>query len=175
MAKNEKDNEATEKADIENNGTRLKELDLGKPIFEANGKEYFIEPHVSAERYKEMQLLEVHLGFGLDYKTMNENLREIYEDLNEQQFADAAVGIYNLMEGVGDVESREMPVMKYCTMFINTDKEDRRVVDEKVMNAKLEDWKKEGIAYHSFFLTAINMVNGLKENLEKHIQDTSKK
>lgn len=164
--------DATEKA---NDGTKLKELDIGQKVFSANGKEYFIEPHVSAERFREMQLIEIQLGFEIDYKKMSQRLAELYQLLNEQNFADAAVLCYNLQNGIADIENREMPILRYCAMFINTEKEDRRKVDEKVIDEKINDWNQEGISYHSFFLTAISMVNGLKENYEKHIQDTSRK
>jgi hypothetical protein len=154
-------------------GERLRQLELGKQTFEANGKTYFIEPHVSAARFQEMQLLEIDLGFGMDYKSMFENLKALYGMINEMQFADAAVTVHNMMDGIGLIEEKHHPIMRYCAMFINREKEDRRKVDELIVTAKIKDWEEEGIDYHSFFQLALSMVRGLKENLEKHIQDTS--
>jgi hypothetical protein len=154
-------------------GERLRQLELGKQTFEANGKTYFIEPHVSAARFQEMQLLEIDLGFNLDYKVMFEKLQEAYNSLNEQQFADAAVTIRNIQDGIGLMEDRHHPIMRYCAMFINREKEDRRKVDELIVEQKIKDWNEEGIDYHSFFRLALSMVRGLKDNLEKHIRDTS--
>jgi len=155
----------------ENN--RLTSLDLAVTEFVANGKLYFIEPEISVERFQKMQEIEIELAYGVSYKKMFEGLKECYEYLNDQQFADAAVFLHNLMNSIGKLEERESPIMEYCTMFINTADEDRKVVDEKVMSNKLEDWKKEGINYHSFFLLAVNMVRGLKENYLEFIQSTS--
>lgn len=155
-------------------GDRLRELELGKQLFVlGNGNQYFIEPHVSAARFKEMQLLEVDLGFDMDYKKISERLGEAYEHLNNQNFADAAVEIRNIMDGVAMTENKHMPIMRYCAMFLNRAGEDRRIVDELVVDAKIKDWEDEGITYHSFFLLAINMVRGLKESYEKHTLDTS--
>lgn len=162
--------EATAKA---NDGRRLKELTLGNQVFIANGKEYFIEPHLSAERYREMQLLEIDLGFGMSFKRIHEQLGDLYGMLNDMNFADAAILVYNMRQGVGDIESRQMPILRYCAMFINTSDEDRRKVDEKVIADKIADWEEEGIEYKSFFHLAINMVNGLKESYKQHTQDIS--
>ena len=172
MDENKKTKQKEMETKTEGIGYRLKELDLGKKLFEANGKIYFIEPHVSAARFREMQLLEIDLGFDMDYKKLSENLQEAWDFLNQQDFADAAVCIRNMMEGIALTEDKQMPIMRYCAMFLNRDGEDRRVVDEMVVDSKIADWEAEGITYHSFFQLAINMVRGLKESYDKHTQDT---
>jgi hypothetical protein len=155
-------------------GKKLKEIDLNDLKFTANGKEYFVEPQVSAERFAMMQELEIELGFGIKYKTLFDGLGEAYKLLNDGRNADAAVHIHQLQEGIAGLETRDYVIMQYCACFINTMDEDRRVYDEKIMLEKIEDWNKEGITYQSFFPLAINMVNGLKENYLLYTEDTLK-
>ena len=158
---------------MEKKGTKLKKLTLNESEFVANGKLYFIEPELSAERFKRMQELEIELGFGANYKHLFDGLKKSYGLLNENKFADAAVFIHNLMNSLAGLEERRDPIMEYCAMFINTAGEDRRKVDEKMIESKINDWKEEGINYHDFFRLAVNMVRGLKENYLKSIQDIS--
>jgi len=160
---------------MENKGTKLKQIKLEELEFEANGKMYFIEPEVSAERFAKMQELEIELGFGVDYKTMFDGLGEAYELLNSGRNADAAVHVHHIRESIGGLENREYPIMQYCACFINTKDEDRRKWDEKIQGDKIKDWNEEGISYTSFFPLAINTVRGLKENYLRFIQDTSQK
>jgi len=155
--------------------TKLKKLSISDSEFIANGKLYFIEPELSAERFARMQEIEIELGYNVSYDTLHKGLSKSYNLLNENKFADAAVFIHNLMNSIGNLEERKEPIMQYCSMFINTVDEDRRKVDEKIMSQKIEDWKEEGIDYHSFFRLAINMVRGLKENYLKSIRDISLK
>lgn len=154
-------------------GERLKLLDLGKLVFEANGNKYFIESHISPARYKQMELLSVHLGFGSAYKMVFEGLMDAREFLNKTDFVDSAVCIDNILNGISELESNKSIIMRYCAMFINREGEDRRIVDDIIVNEKISDWEKEGIAHDSFFKLAVNMVNGLKKNYEKYIQDIS--
>lgn len=156
-----------------NKGTKLKKLTLSETEFVANGKLYFIEPEISAARFQRMQELEIELGFSLSYDKMFKGLKESYELLNKQKFADAAVFLHNLMTSIGKLEEKKTYIMEYCAMFINSADEDRRVVDEKIIEQKMKDWEEEGMDYHSFFTLAVNMVHGLKENYLKFIHDTS--
>lgn len=155
------------------NGKQLKKLAITDKSFEANGKTYFIEPEISAERFQKMQELEIELGYGSSYKKLYEGLGQVYSLLNQNKFADSAVHVHNLMNSLATLEERRSPIMEYCACFINTESEDRRKFDEKVVADKIADWEEEGIDYFSFFNLAVNMVSGLKENYLKFIQDTS--
>ena len=126
----------TEKED--NKGYRLKTLDLGKLVFEANGVKYFIESHISPARYKEMELLSVHLGFGQTYNMVFDGLNEAREFLNEAKFVDSAVCIDNTINGISEIANNHHAILRYCAMFINRDKEDRRVVDDVMINEKID-------------------------------------
>jgi len=154
-------------------GTKLKELTFGENLFEANGKTYFVEPQISAERFAKMQELEIELSFGFNYEHHFKNLQKVKDMLNKSNFVDSAVLVHNMLKSVAGIEDREHPVMWYCACFINREDEDRRGIDEKVFADKIADWNKEGIDYHSFFRLAVNMVRGLKENYKEYIQNIS--
>lgn len=154
-------------------GTKLKVLDFDGLNFEANGVKYFIEPHISAERFAMMQELEIELAFGIDYKKMFTAWQEQEAYLNGMQFVDASVQARGMLNGIADLESRRYPILQYCACFINSTDEDRRAYDEKIMNDKVENWLSEGIDYQSFFKLAVNMVRGLKENYNEYILSIS--
>jgi len=155
------------------NGTKLKELKFGDNTFEANGKKYFVEPQISSERFAKMQELEIELSFGFNYEHHFKNLQKLKENLNKSNFVDSAVLVQNMLTSVADLEDRRHPVMWYCACFINREGEDRRGIDEKEFEDKINDWNLEGIDYHSFFRLAVNMVRGLKENYKEYIRNIS--
>jgi len=152
---------------------RLKQLDLDTGRFTANGREYYIDSQLSADRFYKMQELSYDLGFGVTYEELFKNLGELYELLNAQKFADSSVMCHNLMNGIADLENREMPVLKYCACFINFEGEDTRYWNEKIAGEKINDWMEEGIEFQGFFLLSLTMVRGLRENYNNHIQSIS--
>jgi hypothetical protein len=156
-------------------GTKLKELKFGVNTFEANGRKYFVEPQISSERFAKMQELEIELSFGFNYEHHFKNLRKLEENLNKSNFVDSAVLVRNMLTSIADIEERKHPVMWYCACFINREDEDRRGIDEKIFQDKIDDWNTEGIDYHSFFRLAINMVRGLKENYKEYIRSISQR
>ncbi|MCA9497090.1 MAG: hypothetical protein KC589_09165 [Nanoarchaeota archaeon] len=153
--------------------TQLKKITLDEPTFVANGNNYFIEPELSIDRFKEMQKIEIEFSFGVSYRELFNGMKSCYETINKGQFGDTAIKMHNLMSSVSGIDDREHPMLRYCAMFINREGEDRRLVDEKVMNEKIEDWRIEGISMNDFFKLAVNMVSGLKENYLHYIQSIS--
>lgn len=157
----------------EENKNKLKKLTISDTSFEANGKKYFIEPEISPERFAKMEELQIELGFGVSYKKMFEAWSDQKEYLNNLNFVDAAVQADNMMNGIAGIEDRRHTILQYCACFINTEDEDRRRFDEKIVAQKIADWEEEGFDYLSFFNLAVNMVSGLKRNYLKFIQDIS--
>lgn len=143
--------------------SELKTIDLNQPSFEANGKTYTIEGGLSIERYAEFQILEKELAYGLTVKGMFDKINDGYQLLNQQRFADAAVLMNNLMRGVSKMEEREPVILKICALFCNTEGEDRTVINDDMITAKIGDWKKEGIDFKCFFQLASSSVSGLLE------------
>jgi hypothetical protein len=153
----------------------LKRLDLSKPSFQAGGKTYHIESTMSIERYSLFQQFELELGYNLSFKQMFDSLTDIYELLNKQKFADAAVLTYNTMKGFTKLEEKEPYVLRYCALFMNTDDEDRRMISEDQITQKIQDWQEEGYAIQDFLAFALNSIPSFIESYRSATQSISEK
>lgn len=140
----------------------LKQLDTTKPSFVANGVTYHIESQLSIERFCEYQLLEKEAGFGMSFKKIFENLQDLHKLMNGVKFVEAAVKLDNLMRGVAKLEEREPTLLKICALFINTEDEDRAVINNDMIVKKIDDWKQE-YDVKGFFTLALNTVDGFME------------
>lgn len=156
--------------------TELKRIDLTKPSFYANGIKYNIESSLSIERFCEYQLLEKEAGFNMSFKSLFDNLLELHGLMNSVKFVEAAVLLDNMMRGVAKLEEREPVMLRLCTLFINTDDEDRTIINNDLMVKKIEDWKKE-YDVRDFFTLALNTVDGflgIYENVSQSILGNKK-
>lgn len=150
-------------------------LELQK--FEANGKTYFLEPHISLDRYKASLKLELEISYQTTFKKHYQSLEALYENLNKMQLVDASVKLRDTLESLrrlDDVKDHH-PVLKYCALVLNTENEDRNAVDEKVIEEKIADWKAAGIPMNSFFAVVLRSVNGLLPIYRENTRDTSAK
>lgn len=142
--------------------TKLMKLTPDMKTFTANGVKYTIEDSISEKRWAIYLRLQAQLGFNLHFGEMFEELRSAYQYLNKNEIANAAVKIYNLMEGVKHVGEAETPtIIAMCALFINTDDEDRRTITDEMIEKKRHDWNEEGIDMNSFFQLAIHSIPGL--------------
>lgn len=156
----------------------LEKIDIiGEGQFVANGKTYFLEPQISLERFRAMSQYEIEISFATSFKKHWEDLKELRAMLNEARFVDSAVRLRDIMEGLHRIQDarNHHPIMWYCTLILNTDNEDRRAVDEKVMDEKIRDWEREGIPISCFFELVLHTVNGLPGSLRDVILSTSEK
>ena len=154
----------------------LKEFDIIKDgEFEANGKIYFLEPQISIERFRKMNEFEIELSFATTFKKHYAGLNELRAIMNEARFVDGAVKLNDIMLGMHKIldNSNHHPILKYCALILNTDQEDRRAYDEKVMNDKIKDWQEEGVPIMSFFSVALHTVSGLHPSLKDVFHNTS--
>lgn len=154
----------------------LKKIDIiANGEFVANGKTYFLEPQISIERFKKMNEFEIELSFATTFKKHYASLRELKDIMNQARFVDGAVKLNNIMVGMHRVldNTNHHPILKYCALILNTDDEDRKAYDEKVMNDKIKDWQEEGVPIESFFSVALHTVNGLHPSLKDVFHNTS--
>lgn len=142
---------------------QLKNIDLKKPMFTANGKEYYIESQMSIERYCEWQVLEKELAFGVDFEKMYGNLKKLYTMINKQEFANAAVALNTMITGVSRIKDQEPTILKMVALFINEKNEDRTKWSQDNYVTKIQDWKTEGIPIQDFFALALTLVPGLSD------------
>ena len=151
-----------------------KRLNLEEKTFVANGRTYHVTQHVCIDRFIEFERLQAHAGFGIDFKNIYEKLGKAYEHMNKNKLADAAVIIHNLANGIGEnLNDRAHPILNMCALFINREDENAGVLDEDLMEAKIEDWKAEGYAMNDFFQLAFNYVDGFIPAYNEIIQSIS--
>ena len=150
----------------------LKTLDINTKEFTANGNKYVLSDKISIRRYAEYQKLLPKLTYGLGFDEIFKALKNAFAHLNNQKFADSAIIIHNIMNGVSKVEesSRIHPALLMAAMFINREDEDIRYYDEKLMLDKIEDWTAEGFNVSDFFTLALNSINGFREAYQESIQ-----
>jgi hypothetical protein len=134
--------------------------DLNAKSFTANGTEYFISSSLSIERLAIREKMELKFGFGSSFTQVFDALKDAYGLLNDRKFADAAVKLYNTMQGVANADENEISAVELCTLFINAAGEDITVYDAAVMEKKKEDWKKGGIDAKFFFQLAALTTSG---------------
>jgi len=156
----------------------LRDIDIiSQGSFKANGKEYFLEPHISPDRFRKMNEYQIELSYSTTFKKMYADLKELREILNQARFVDAALKVRDIMEGMHRITdaNNHHPILKYCALILNTHEEDRRAFDEKIIDEKIADWQEAGITIQSFFPVVLHTVSGLQESLNDVTQSTSEK
>lgn len=150
----------------------VKKLVIKDKQFEANGKIFLVSDRISINRYIEYQKTMPLLTFGTNFEEMFKQLKNAYNLLNKQNFADSAVVIHNILSNVAKVEeqSRIHPALKMAAMFINTKDEDVTVYDEEVTKEKINDWTVEGYDISDFFTLALNSINGFREAYQEYTE-----
>jgi len=159
----------------------LKAIDIlqnGGFEIEVDGKKtkFFLEPHVSLERFRALQKLQLEMAYATDFKTMYENLKEIYGLLNQTKFADSAVMIRDMIEGFHRIDDKNNypAILRYAALILNTDEEDRNAYDEEAMTRKIKLWGEAGVPIQPFFTIVLHSVRGLMENYKEIGQNISK-
>lgn len=143
--------------------------------FQANGKTYFVEPELSIQRFREKQKLDLEIAHNTSFKKHYDGLKEMWDMLNELKLADATVQLRDILDGLVRLDDKHdnHPIFKYCALILNTKDEDRRRVDEKLVDEKINDWEEEGIPVRSFFFVALGTISGLADTLRENFPSSS--
>lgn len=158
----------------EKKGTQLTQIkaEIGF-TFNANGKKYIVEDKLSIARAIEASKIELEL-FDLSVGSIKSGLINAYNDLNGTnpdktvKFADAAIKIHNLVNRFDKgFKLEENPILRYASLFINQEGEDRRTISNDVINEKIKDWLEEGIESSGFFLLVLSVLPSAKKEFAK--------
>jgi len=137
----------------------LKNLDLSKPNFQANGKTYFWSKDISMDHFIEFEKAQLEVAIDLSFDGMFNMLKKLYGLVNEQKFADTAVEIYNNMNRVKDgIEKRIHPMYRLICLFVYEKDEDKRYYSREREEEKISDLKEEGYSANSLFQVAFNLI-----------------
>lgn len=137
---------------------KLRTLNFDKDkCFECDGKKFYVQDSISFVRYKELQKIILQFGYSATFVDIFKNLRIAWEHLNNLRLGEAAVILHNIMAGIIDLDDKNDPALRMCTLFINEENEDPTRYDEAIMQAKIDSWSKE-LDVTPFFLFAASLV-----------------
>jgi len=146
----------------------LKPIEATVKSFTANGTEYFVEYSLSIARYKAYLKLQNHFAFDGGFGGVMQSLKSAYELLNKQNFADSAVLLHNTLNGIETIDTRHHAAVSMCCLFLNSKDEDRRYIDDTVIEKKVKDFETEGIPMDFFLQLAKSLTIGYLENLKQN-------
>lgn len=142
---------------------KIKNIDFDSGKFEANGKTYYLETKLSITRYCEFQILQRELGMGMTVNEIYDGFMDMRKMLNANRFVDSAVYVDKIITHCAKLKEKEPTVLKLCTLFVNTEDEDRNTWNNDVVVKKLIDWKASGIDVRDFFAIALTLSPGYIE------------
>lgn len=151
----------------------LKKIDLSKGEFTANGKRYIIESSMSIDRYAYFEKVEIELGFTRTFADVYDQITLAMADINAHKQGEAYVKLYNVANGIKQIEKKKPSMLRYCALFINEEDEDRATITEDQINSKINDWAAEGFDYTPFFEFALISLPGFRERYKKLTPDSS--
>jgi hypothetical protein len=152
--------------------TKLRKIIPGsKEFYGISGKKYFIETGINRKRYRMFKEAQIKLGYGFDFKGLFDIFEAIYEAVPNNRTNDIAVHARDGMQAVADVmDGREEPIIEICALFINTEDEDRTIMNDEIIRAKAEDWN--DIEMESFFLLALSFIPNFADVYKRLSQAT---
>lgn len=144
--------------------------------FEAGGKVFHKASGLSLNRYGWMEDLNVELGYGRNPMDLFKDHKAAFQQLNKQEFAEAAVSLHYAMTGIARIADREPhAAVKMCMLFWNYEGEDVKTMTDDLMAEKIELVTKEGFDAAFFFTQALSNAPGLLAAYRLSIQNTSEK
>jgi hypothetical protein len=161
----------------------MQKLNTIEPIvgyrFNANGRDYIIEDKLSIMRAVEASKIEFEL-FDLTAINVKNQLIMAYNDLNGNnkeksvKFADASVKIHNLVTRIDkNFNFKNLPILRYCALYINEEKEDRRTITPEGIDQKIQDWQEAGLEITGFFILVLSALPSVRKDLSKYMEDIS--
>jgi len=128
--------------------------------FMANGVKYFIESKISFERFSMYQKLQMACAFGVEFYQMYEAIEKIYNSADKMKLNEVVIISHNILNGIKTYDQRPLAALQLCAMFINSEDEDRRIINDDMVDKKIKDWQSEGLDITPFFqLAASSMRN----------------
>lgn len=157
-------------------GSKLLKIDAETKTFSANGKTYIVENSISFDRWEFYLAEQPALAFGCTIPELAQAFLQIYNAVNDNKMADIAVIARDKLKGLKEINERKThSALRMAALFINTADENRAIINEDMINQKINDWKMEGLDVTGFFQLALHIIPGFMESLKMPIPGTSKK
>ena len=149
---------------------KLRIIDFSKKHFECEGRKFTLSDSLSFVRYRELQKLNLELGFSSTFEDIHKHILEAWNFLNALKLAEAAVILHNIMYGVVSLDDKYDPALRICALFINEEGEDVAIYDEGKMSEKIDCWGKSCDAL-PFFQLAVTLTPGWIAAYRSNIPD----
>jgi len=146
------------------NELKVKRIDFSsKEFIGKSGIVYRIEmEELSVGRYEMYERMALQLGFGVDFKSLFASFSNIYK------LATSGDSTLSALHKITELCQGQMVKMKnssqqkdeflFCTLFMNTEDEDRSKWDMALAERKIEDWGEYD--FRDFFLAARSSIEG---------------
>lgn len=141
--------------------------------FIANGITYHIEKQISIARYIKYEELELEMGFGKTFGEVFDICQAAMTDINGHKQGEAYVKLYNLVYGIKNFDNKHPFVLRYCALIINAEGEDRGVINDDMINVKIENWTKEGLDIADFFQYVVTSLPAFRDRYKKLMETYS--
>lgn len=135
----------------------LKQLAANTTSFECHGKKFRIDKTLSFNRFEKLREFSLEFGYSATLTDIMKGLRKAWDYINASKFAETAVQLHNLMNGIVNLEQKNDLSFRIAALFINEENEDITIYDENLMNEKIVLWGKE-FDVNFFFTFAISVV-----------------
>lgn len=152
---------------------KLRNIDHDSGQFEANGKIYYLENKLSVSRFCDFQILQRELWTGMSIQDFFKGIQDLEKLLNQMRFSDIALWVNQAKNHMSKIKEKEPVMFKICTLFVNTEDEDRNKWDNDLVVKKMNDWKASGIDSQDFFHIALTLAGGFVEHYNNFIQSIS--
>ena len=149
----------------------LRKIDFDtEKYFECGGKTFYITDSLGFTRYKELQKISLEFGYSASMADVFNNLTKAQEFYNEHDYFSMSIVLYKIQEGIKNLEDKDDPALRLCTLFINEADEDTTTYNAALMKAKIDCWAKE-LEVSPFLSLAVSLVPGWMPAYEVSIRD----
>jgi hypothetical protein len=111
-------------------------------------------------------------AFGVSFKQMVANWRKVWNWSQESRFGDIVVLAYNTMQAVVRADENDLPYLKLCALFLNTENEDTVGLDSVNVDRKIQHWRESGVPIQFFIQLSAILISGFIEDYNAISQAT---
>lgn len=156
-----------------------KELNFEDDHFIANGIKYYYYGDIEKfgiGRWFVWEDLEPIITFGITSMNIHKEVGTAIKLINENKQVHGHKVLLDLYERLDkNLDTRIDPILKGCTLFMVEEGEDLTEWNETKAKQKIANWRKEGIAYQSFFSFVMIFIPGYLERSREISQASLKK
>lgn len=134
---------------------------------------YQMEADISIERFNAYQRWETEASFGLTYRQMMGNWRQVWDMIQEGgRNGEIGVVAWNNMQSIAKQDENDVACLKLCAVFLNASDEDRTGLDMAVVDRKIQHWREAGVPIQFFIQLSAILISGFIDDYNAISQGT---